>query len=586
MWQAAVVFLLLASTSVAATPPCDVSGGDAAAVATARATVEAACDCSTAPSRASWQRCVRETLTPLIGSSVSTSCARVVRRTESRSTCGTDKEVCCRTDRRGTTRGALRTADRCTHPAGGSSCISPFDYLDDGCTADGCAQLPATCGNGNVESGEACDPPDGIACSATCQICLPDGCIAPSSCGDGHIDSGESCDPPNGTTCSSSCTSCAPPGPGEILVGCTSGATSVDAAAVASTLLVAYTETTPGGLDHSVAKRLSNDGSLMDPMPLGVSGLLPNSAAAVGGFTQAATSDEVDFYVGWSTSAYVFSYFAGRRVPVSGPLSSGPDTIVENFLLGQCRDGLGAPLNLAPQLGGGSFLPTWRVLYLCPDLFFETIAGVGNFFSVPPPGNLSSGPAPIVRGQNDIAAIWWNEHVSSLQPPVVEHFLAASFVAPRVPEMLLLSHGASPEAPALALTAIGDTFVAVWANANEVRALRFNRTSGPNGTPGTLDPDGGVLVATAGSAVGDIAVASNGTSVIIAWREDTGPAESTIRAIRVGPDGTALDPAPILVATSTPTAEVAIAANAAASLVAYTREEITGHSIRAVRLNP
>ena len=109
MWQAAVVFLLLASTSVAATPPCDVSGGDAVAVATARATVEAACSCGTAPSRGSWQRCVRETLEPLIGSSLSTSCARLVRRTENRSTCGTNKEVCCRTGRRGTTRGALRT---------------------------------------------------------------------------------------------------------------------------------------------------------------------------------------------------------------------------------------------------------------------------------------------------------------------------------------------------------------------------------------------------------------------------------------------------------------------------------------------
>ena len=106
----AVIFLFfLASTSIAATPPCDVSGVDASAIASARATVEATCDCSSAFSRAAWQRCVRDTLEPLIGSSLSTSCARVVRRTENRSTCGTNKEVCCRTDRRGTTRGALRT---------------------------------------------------------------------------------------------------------------------------------------------------------------------------------------------------------------------------------------------------------------------------------------------------------------------------------------------------------------------------------------------------------------------------------------------------------------------------------------------
>ena len=150
--------------------------------------------------------------------------------------------------------------------------------------------------------------------------------------------------------------------------------------------------------------------------------------------------------------------------------------------------------------------------------------------------------------------------------------------------MLLLSHGTSPVAPAL--SAIGDIFVAVWANGTEVRALRFNRTAGPNGTPGTLDPDGGLLVATAESVVGDIAAASNGTSVIIGWREDAGPSESVIRAIRIAPDGAVLDPSPILVATSTASAKVAVAANAAASMVAYTREETVGHSIRAFRLNP
>lgn len=208
---------------------------------------------------------------------------------------------------------------------GGSSCISPFDYLDEACTADGCAQLPATCGNGTVESGEACDPPDGVACGATCQICLPDGCIAPSSCGDGHIDAGESCDPPNGTTCSSSCTSCALPGPGETLVGCTSGQTSVDAAAVSNTFLVAYTDTTPGGVSHVVAKRLANDGGVIDAVPLTISGLLPGTTSALGGLTQAATTDGSGFYVGWSTSWCVFSYFGGRRVPATGPLADNPE---------------------------------------------------------------------------------------------------------------------------------------------------------------------------------------------------------------------------------------------------------------------
>ena len=52
-----------------------------------------------------------------------------------------------------------------------------------------------TCGDGRLDPGEQCDPPNGTTCL--------DGCSLP--CGDGLIEPGEQCDPPDGTTCSASC---------------------------------------------------------------------------------------------------------------------------------------------------------------------------------------------------------------------------------------------------------------------------------------------------------------------------------------------------------------------------------------------
>jgi cysteine-rich repeat protein len=52
-----------------------------------------------------------------------------------------------------------------------------------------------SCGDGRLDPGEQCDPPNGTTCL--------DGCSLP--CGDGLIEPGEQCDPPDGTTCSASC---------------------------------------------------------------------------------------------------------------------------------------------------------------------------------------------------------------------------------------------------------------------------------------------------------------------------------------------------------------------------------------------
>jgi hypothetical protein len=81
------------------------------------------------------------------------------------------------------------------------------------------------------------------------------------------------------------------------------------------------------------------------------------------------------------------------------------------------------------------------------------------------------------------------------------------------------------------------------------------------------------------------AAAADGTNVVIAWRESAGPGQSAIRAIRLAPDGTLPSPTPTDVAFSTENAAVSVAANPAAALVAFTRGEEEGSSVRAVLLD-
>jgi len=116
---------------------------------------------------------------------------------------------------------------------------------DDGCCPIGCGSTTdtdcsASCGNGVLEAGETCDPPDscpsscddGNACTVdqrtgsaqNCNVscssssistcvsddgCCPTGCVAATdsdcsvSCGNGVVESGETCDPPD--LCPTSC---------------------------------------------------------------------------------------------------------------------------------------------------------------------------------------------------------------------------------------------------------------------------------------------------------------------------------------------------------------------------------------------
>lgn len=58
------------------------------------------------------------------------------------------------------------------------------------------------CGNGRLERGEQCEPPNTGACDATCTVIE---CPAVPECGNGVVEDGEACDPLNDDRCGSDC---------------------------------------------------------------------------------------------------------------------------------------------------------------------------------------------------------------------------------------------------------------------------------------------------------------------------------------------------------------------------------------------
>jgi hypothetical protein len=79
-------------------------------------------------------------------------------------------------------------------------------------TNNACAppdDVGAVCGNGIVEEGEQCEPPNGITCDESCQAITSE----PPVCGNGIVEEGEQCEPPNGTTCDESCQTITTPEP-------------------------------------------------------------------------------------------------------------------------------------------------------------------------------------------------------------------------------------------------------------------------------------------------------------------------------------------------------------------------------------
>lgn len=84
----------------------------------------------------------------------------------------------------------------------------PYGFAYDAHYCRVCAPAPV-CGNGTVESGEQCEPPNTRTCDAKCQTVQA---VAGPVCGNQKVETGEQCDPPDGKTCDAQCqTIVAPP---------------------------------------------------------------------------------------------------------------------------------------------------------------------------------------------------------------------------------------------------------------------------------------------------------------------------------------------------------------------------------------
>ena len=161
------------------------------------------------------------------------------------------------------------TENNCTADPSDNTAFCENPNMADGTACDGgnatcdagrCVSAPP-CGDGTVDPGEDCDPPDGVFCDDECQAidpcavpdvcddendCTVDSCTADPSdntavcenanvpdltacaggngtcdagqctfCGDGTVDPGEDCDPPDGVVCDDECQEidpCAAPG--------------------------------------------------------------------------------------------------------------------------------------------------------------------------------------------------------------------------------------------------------------------------------------------------------------------------------------------------------------------------------------
>src|SRR5262245_35567349 len=263
-----IVAIATLGTAVRAGAACDVAGADATALAGAYAAIETSCPCDVA-GRALYLDCARAAVRNQINGALNPECRRDAFNFARLSRCGgPGAVVCCRLTRLGNERHRIfGDASRCTAPPSGSACVSEKNSIVTGCDASGCV-APAVCGNGVVEDGEECDPPDLVTCDFSCQHI---GCDEPPPglCGNGVLDAGEACEPPGTATCGRTCqpAPCGSPPAGETTVACVDGLVPIAAASNGQGYLAAWSTPFLQPESDILARRLDGDGEPLDAGP-------------------------------------------------------------------------------------------------------------------------------------------------------------------------------------------------------------------------------------------------------------------------------------------------------------------------------
>lgn len=125
---------------------CGDDPGDAAAVAAARAEVDATCDCAGSETHGAYVGCAAGVANARAEANLlPRNCKGRVKRCAARSTCGKPGFVtCCRTNARGKTRCSTKASTTmCVAPPGGSACVGSATSCCDACSEGGCAGSPS-----------------------------------------------------------------------------------------------------------------------------------------------------------------------------------------------------------------------------------------------------------------------------------------------------------------------------------------------------------------------------------------------------------------------------------------------------------
>ncbi len=142
---ALIVFLSVGRMPAAFATMCDPAGADAAAVAAARADVEAHCDCSGLTSHRDYVACASTIVTTRVGNGqLPKQCKSLVKKSASKSSCGEPAAVsCCVTGASGATKCRIKGDEmRCGASGSATACVGSYPSCSDACTATGCAPAP------------------------------------------------------------------------------------------------------------------------------------------------------------------------------------------------------------------------------------------------------------------------------------------------------------------------------------------------------------------------------------------------------------------------------------------------------------